>query len=30
VQQLAGIEAERIPPIAIRGRHDPVELFRLA
>jgi adenylate cyclase len=31
VRQVAGIEAaERIPPIAIRGRHDPVELFRLA
>jgi adenylate cyclase len=31
VLQVAGIEAaERIPPIAIRGRHEPVALFRLA
>jgi adenylate cyclase len=30
VRQHVGIDAERIPAIAIRGRRDPVELFRLA
>jgi len=31
VRRIAGIEAvERIPPFAIRGRQDPIELFRLA
>ena len=30
VRQIAGIDAERIAPVAIRGRHDPVALFRLA
>lgn len=30
VRRLTGVAAERIPPIAIRGRHDPIELFRLA
>ena len=30
VRQLTGVDGERIPSIAIRGRHDPVELFRLA
>ena len=30
VQRLTGVDAERIPAIAIRGRHDAVELFRLA
>ena len=29
--KLSGVEAsERIPSIVIRGRRDPVELFRLA
>jgi len=30
VRQLTGVDGERIPSIAIRGRHDSVELFRLA
>jgi len=30
VRQNVGIDAERMPAIAIRGRRDPVELFRLA
>lgn len=30
VRRQVGIAAERIAPIAIRGRRDPVELFRLA
>jgi adenylate cyclase len=30
VRQNVGIDAERIPAIAIRGRRGPVELFRLA
>jgi adenylate cyclase len=30
VRRLTGVEAERIAPIAIRGRHDAVELFRVA
>jgi adenylate cyclase len=30
VRDVVGIDAERIPAIAIRGRRDPVELFRVA
>ena len=30
VRQVVGIDAERVPPIPIRGRREPVELFRLA
>ena len=30
VRDVVGIEAERVPAIAIRGRRDPVELFRVA
>jgi len=30
VRQVVGIDAERVPSIPIRGRREPVELFRLA